>query len=87
MSENNPIAQEGEVLITDENMCDRQNRDLTGMEAVLFSELFNMDTDPVKIEKKHEWIFCKCGNIVIESPANQYRCGSCGNIKYDKKEV
>jgi hypothetical protein len=53
MSENNPIAQEGEVLITNDNMCDRQNQDLTGMEAVLLSELFNMETDPVKIEKRN----------------------------------
>lgn len=82
MSENNPICQEGEILITDENICDRQNQDLIGMEATL--KALDMDTTPLKIEKKHEWIFCKCGNIVFESPANQFRCGSCGNIKYDR---
>jgi len=79
---------ENDVLITEEkNLLDYLDQDLKGMEETL--KTLDMDTTPIplEIEKKHEWIFCKCGNIVIESPANQFRCGNCGNIKYDKKEV
>jgi len=80
---------EEDVLITAENMYDREIQDLIGMEAVLCSDEFNMDfaPDPIQTQKRINYNFCKCGNIVFESPANQFRCGCCGNIKYDKKGV
>ena len=81
---------EKDALIVEENLMDNYKQDLKAMEFYLeSSEDATIDTTPVplKIEKKHEWIFCKCGNIVIESPANEYRCGYCGNIKYRKEGV
>ena len=79
-----------ETIIEEKNLLDFLDQDLKAMEFYLTdSEDALLDTTPIplKIEKKHEWIFCKCGNIVIESPANQFRCGNCGNIKYNKTEV
>lgn len=81
MSEN--IGQEGEVLITKENMFDFHKRDLEGLEKTL-KEL-NMDTLPEELpQKPKNYKNCRCGNKLLESPKGQFRCGLCGNILYKK---
>lgn len=77
---------EEEVLITEENMFDFHKQDLEGLEKTL-KEL-NMDALPEELPQKViSYRKCRCGNTLFESPKGQFRCGLCGNIKYDKKEV
>lgn len=78
-----------ETIIEENNLLDFLDQDLKARVFYLTdSEDAMLDITPIslKIEKKAEWIFCKCGNILFESPKGQFRCGNCGNIKYDKKE-
>ena len=79
---------ENDVLITEENMTECLDQDLVGLKALLECDEFNIDTTPesLEIEKKSEWKTCKCGNIVFESPVNQFRCGNCGNIQYKNNQ-
>ena len=77
---------ENDVLITEENMFDRRDRDLTGMEATL--KALDMDTTPEELPQKAIlYKKCRCGNNLFESPKGQFRCGHCGRIIYDKKKL
>ena len=77
---------ENDVLITEENMFDLRDRDLAGMEATL--KALDMDITLEELPQKPVvYKKCRCGNALFESPKGQFRCGNCGNIKYNKKEV
>lgn len=74
---------ENDVLITEENMFDRRDQDLAGMEETL--KTLDIDTTPEDLPQKTIlYIRCRCGNTIFESPKGQFRCGFCGNIQYKK---
>ena len=74
---------ENDVLITEENMFDLRDRDLAGMEATL--KALDMEITHEELPQKPVvYKTCRCGNALFESPEGQFRCGNCGNIKYNK---
>ncbi|MBA7477643.1 hypothetical protein ES707_13057 [subsurface metagenome] len=77
---------ENDVLITEENMFDRQDQDLKGMEATLKALDIDFTPDPVHTPKSTSYKKCRCGNALFESPKGQFRCGLCGNIQYKKNK-
>ena len=80
---------EEDVLIVEENLMDNYEQETASLKVILDSPEFNMDLtpDPVQPQKPEIYKKCSCGNNLFESPKGQFRCGSCGCIIYDKKEV
>ena len=80
---------EKDVLIVEENLMDNYEQETISLKTILDCPEFNMDftADLVQTQKPVLYKICSCGNTLFESPKGQFRCGYCGNIKYNKKEV
>ena len=80
---------ERDVVIVDENLMDFKDQELEGLKALLECDYLNIDTTPEELppKKKISYKICKCGSYIQKNHLAQYRCGLCGCIIYDKKEV